>query len=174
MQKIKSRATQSLLAIAGYDPSAGAGVLLDIAVFRQLGYRGMGVLTAVTAQNTQKVIEWRCLPAQFVLRQFETLAGEVSFAGIKVGMVGSRKNLQVLGRILAENKNIPIVVDPVFRSSSGTWLLEREAIPAYISQMRGKISVLMPNVAEAGLLSGHDVKNLEEMKDAAKKISDLV
>lgn len=170
---MKSRAAKILLSITGYDPSSGAGVLLDIAVFRHLGYRGMGVLTAVTAQNTQKVMEFRCLPAQFILSQYKTLAGEISFAGIKVGMVGCRKTLRVLGHILSDNKNIPVVVDPVFRSSSGTWLLEKEAIPSYISQIKGKISVLMPNLAEAALICGHSVRNLEEMKEAAKKISAL-
>jgi hydroxymethylpyrimidine/phosphomethylpyrimidine kinase len=171
---MKSRTTKALLSIAGYDPSSGAGVLLDIAVFRHLSYRGMAILTAVTAQNTQKVKEFRCLPPQFILSQYQTLAGEISFAGIKVGMVGCRKNLRVLGRILEENKNIPIVVDPVFRSSSGTWLLEKEAIPAYISRIKGKISVLMPNLTEAALICGHSVRNLEEMKEAARKIYDLV
>ena len=174
MKKTKLSGPKSLLSIAGYDPSAGAGVLLDIAVFRQLGYRGVGILTAVTAQNTQEVREFRCLPARYILSQYNTLAREVPFAGIKVGIVGCRKNLRVLGRILLENKNIPVVVDPVFRSSSGAWFLEREAIPSYISQIRGKISVLMPNLAEAALIWGRSVKNLEDMKEAARKISGLI
>jgi hydroxymethylpyrimidine/phosphomethylpyrimidine kinase len=167
-------APKALLSIAGYDPSSGAGVLLDSAVFRQLGYRGMGVLTAVTVQNTEKVKTFRCLPALFILSQYKTLAEEISFAGIKVGMVGCRKNLPVLGRILTENRTIPIVVDPVFRSSSGTWLLEKEAISSYISEVRGKISILTPNLSEAALVSGQNVKNLKGMKEASRIIADLV
>jgi hydroxymethylpyrimidine/phosphomethylpyrimidine kinase len=171
---MSARVTKTLLSVAGFDPSAGAGVLLDVAVFRHLGYPGMGVLTAVTAQNTRGVKEFRCLPLRFILSQYTALTREVSFAGIKVGMMGCRKNLRVLGRILSNHKNIPVVADPVLRSSSGTWLLERAAVPSYISQVRGKISLLTPNLAEAALISGKRVKNLEEMKEAARKISDLV
>jgi hydroxymethylpyrimidine/phosphomethylpyrimidine kinase len=166
--------TKTLLTLAGFDPSGGAGVLLDIAVFRRLGCRGMGVLTAVTAQNTQGVKEFLCLPLRFILSQYTALTREVSFAGIKVGMMGCRKNLRILGRILSDSKNIPTVVDPVFRSSSGAWLLERAALPSYVSQVRGRISLLTPNLAEAALISGQRVRNLEQMKEAARKISDLI
>ncbi len=167
-------ATRPLLSIAGYDPSSGAGVLLDLALFRRFGYRGMGVLTAVTVQNTRKVKEFRCLPAPFISSQYRTLAEEISFAGIKVGMIGCRKNLPVLSAILAENNDIPVVADPVFRSTSGAWLLEKKAIPSFVSKIRGKISVLTPNLEEAGLICGCRVKNLEEMKEAARIISDRV
>ncbi len=166
--------TKPLLSVAGYDPSSGAGVLLDLALFRRFGYRGMAVLTAVTAQNTRELREFRCLPAHFIWSQYQTLVEEVSFAGIKVGMIGCGKNLPVLSAILGENENIPVVVDPVFRSTSGTWLLEKEAIPSFVSEIRGKISVLTPNLREAGLICGRRVRNLEEMKEAARIISDRV
>ena len=165
---------ETLLSIAGYDPSSGAGTLLDLAVFRRFGYRGMSVLTAVTAQNTQSVAGYRCLPAAFVLSQYKTLVKETSFSGIKVGMVGCRKNVLVLSRILAENRNIPVVVDPVFRSSSGAWLLEKIGIPSFVSKIRGMISLLTPNLAEAALLSGRSVRNRKEMEEAARIISGLV
>lgn len=165
---------KALLSVAGYDPSSGAGVLLDIAVFGRLGFLGTGILTAVTAQNPAEVREFRCLPAAFLFSQFRTLVDQVPLSGIKVGMLGCRKNIPALGRILSESQRLPIVVDPVFRSSSGKWLLEKEAIPFYIKQLRGRTTVLTPNLDEAALLSGRKVRNLEEMKDAAKKISDLV
>jgi hydroxymethylpyrimidine/phosphomethylpyrimidine kinase len=107
------------------------------------------------------------------LHQYRALAEEISFGGIKVGMVGCRKNLRALGHVLSEIKSIPVVVDPVFRSSSGTWLLEKETISAYIAKIRGRIFVLTPNLAEAALISGQSVKSFQEMKEAARKISDL-
>ena len=39
------------LSIAGFDPSAGAGVLADIKAFEQNGVYGMGVVSALTFQN---------------------------------------------------------------------------------------------------------------------------
>ncbi len=174
MARWTSSQTKTLLSIAGYDPSSGAGVSLDLAVFRKVGFAGMGILTATTAQNTRTVVAYTSPPSRFLLLQYETLRREVSFSGIKTGMVGYRRNIPVISRILDEHRNIPTVIDPVFRSSSGAWLLEKEAVPFYISHLKGKISVITPNLEEAGLISGHKVRNLPEMKNAASVIADLV
>jgi len=163
-----------LLSIAGYDPSSGAGSLLDIAVFHRFGFLGAGILTAVTAQNSRRVTDVRCLGGGFMLSQYKTLMQEISPAGIKVGMLGGRQNIPALGRILGRHPSIPIVVDPVFRSTSGRWLLERESLSQYLSQIKGRISVLTPNLFEAGLISGRIPKNPEEMKEAAQKIVDRI
>jgi hydroxymethylpyrimidine/phosphomethylpyrimidine kinase len=163
-----------LLTIAGYDPSAGAGVLLDIAVFRRLGFPGAGILTAVTAQNSRRVTAVSCLGAPFLVKQYEALVQDIAPAGIKVGVLGCRRNIPALGRILARHLDIPVVVDPVFRSSSGRWLLEREAIPSFVSRIRGRISVLTPNLAEAALISGLSPKNPGEMKEAARRVADRI
>jgi hydroxymethylpyrimidine kinase/phosphomethylpyrimidine kinase len=163
-----------LLSIAGYDPSAGAGALLDVSVFRRFGFAGTAILTAVTAQNTQGVEEMRCLAARFLNRQHRTLVKDFAIAGIKVGMIGCRKNIPALGRILAEHADIPIVVDPVFRSSSGRWLLERKAVPEFALALRGRLSLLTPNLDEAELIARYKVRDLNGMKEAAARIFDLV
>lgn len=85
-------------------------------------------------------------------------------------MVGSKDNFQVISKILSRNKNIPRVVDPVFKSSSGAWLLKKEFIRGYISAIGGKASLLIPNLEEAQLISGNRIKNLEDFKAAAEKI----
>lgn len=162
---------RALLSIAGYDPSGGAGVLADVAVFRKLGFAGTGILTAVTAQNTKRVDEFLCLPPRFLERQYRTLARDIQLSGIKVGMLGGRKNLPVLSRILGECKRLPIVADPVFRASSGRWLLEKTSVRSYLAAVRGRISVLTPNLAEATLISGRAVGNVREMKEAARIIA---
>ena len=78
---------KALLSIAGYDPSGGAGVLLDVAVFRRFGYLGTGLLTAVTAQNSRTVEGVRCLDGRFLLQQYRTLVRDVDLAGIKIGLL---------------------------------------------------------------------------------------
>jgi hydroxymethylpyrimidine/phosphomethylpyrimidine kinase len=163
-----------LLSIAGYDPSAGAGALLDVAVFRRFGFAGTAILTAVTAQNTQRVEELRCLPARFLGRQYRALTKDLAVAGIKVGMIGCQENIPALERILARHIHIPIVADPVFRSSSGRWLLERKAVSDLALALRGRLSLLTPNLDEAELLSRRKVKDLDGMKEAAARIFDLI
>jgi len=170
-RRVKARV---LLSIAGYDPSGGAGVLADVAVFRHLGFAGTGILTAVTAQNTRRVDEFLCLPARFLETQYRTLARDIRVSGIKVGMLGGRKNLPVLSRILGESQKLPIVADPVFRSSSGRWLLEKTSVKAYISAVRGKISVLTPNLAEAKMITGRRLGNTRQMKEAARIIAAFI
>jgi hydroxymethylpyrimidine/phosphomethylpyrimidine kinase len=163
-----------LLSIAGYDPSGGAGVLLDIAVFRHFGFPGAGLLTAVTAQNSRTVTAVRSLGGPFLYRQYETLVQDRDVAGIKVGMIGGPGNIKALKRILVNHRGLPTVVDPVFRSSSGRWLLEKESVRGYLDQIKGRITLLTPNLDEASLISGQRLKKSEDMKTAARKICDRV
>jgi hydroxymethylpyrimidine kinase/phosphomethylpyrimidine kinase len=166
--------TKVLLSIAGYDPSGGAGILLDIAVFRRFGFPGAGLLTAVTAQNSRTVAAVRCLAGPFLYRQYETLLQDVDLSGIKVGMLGGPGNIAMLDRILANHEGLPVVVDPVFRSSSGRWLLDKRAVRSYLDRIKGRITLLTPNLDEASLIFGHRLKKPEDMKVAARWIVDLI
>lgn len=162
-----------LLSVAGYDPTSGAGVSLDSKVFQLLGFQGMAVLTSITSQNTKGVKKVHCLPPDLLWDQYQTLLEDVSFSGIKVGMVGCGENTEIIKRILENNPNIQKVVDPVFKSSSGAWLLERDSVPSYISEISGKASLLTPNLEEASMISGIKIENTEDMKKAAKRIFSL-
>lgn len=162
-----------LLSVAGYDPTSGAGVSLDLKVFQLIGFQGMAVLTSITSQNTKGVKKVHCLPPDLLWDQYQTLLEDVSFSGIKVGMVGCGENTEIIKRILENNPNIQKVVDPVFKSSSGAWLLERDSVPSYISEISGKASLLTPNLEEAGMISGMKIENIEDMKKAAKIIFSL-
>jgi hydroxymethylpyrimidine kinase/phosphomethylpyrimidine kinase len=161
-----------LVSVAGFDPSAGAGVLLDLAVFRSLGFRGMAVLTALTVQDTRKVFAVRPLPAPLILSQYRTLARDVSVAGVKVGMLGSGANLKAAARILAAASGLPRVVDPVLRSSSGAWLLDRGSLRAFLPAVKGRLSLLTPNLEEASLLSGLKIATVEDMEAAARRLAE--
>lgn len=162
-----------LLSVAGYDPTSAAGVSLDLKVFQLLGFQGMAVLTSITSQNTKGVKKVHCLPPDLLWDQYQTLLEDVSFSGIKVGMVGCGENTEIIKRILENNPNIQKVVDPVFKSSSGAWLLERDSVPSYISEISGKASLLTPNLEEASMISGINIENIEDMKKAAKRIFSL-
>ena len=54
------------LTIAGSDSSGGAGIQADLKTFAALGCYGMSVLTALTAQNTQKVSAIHAVPPDFI------------------------------------------------------------------------------------------------------------
>jgi len=159
-----------LLTIAGFDPSAGAGVFLDLKVFARLGFQGVAALTGVTVQNTELVKSVHPCPPDLLLRQYRTLVEDVDLRGIKVGMAATESQLKAIAGILRENRDIPRVIDPAFRSSSGAWLLEHEAVPLFLRRIGKDATVLTPNLDEAGRLSGTVVRNLPEMIAAAKAI----
>jgi hydroxymethylpyrimidine/phosphomethylpyrimidine kinase len=163
--------TAALLSIAGYDPTAGAGVLLDTAVFRRFGYHGLGIITSVTVQNTVGVKAFSCLRSPSLGAQYRALAEDVKLSGLKVGMLGCRENILPVARILREQELVPRVIDPVLRSSSGRWLLEKQAVPGLVPMFRDLFSVWTPNMDEAGWLSGAASGSLESMKEAAVRIA---
>jgi hydroxymethylpyrimidine/phosphomethylpyrimidine kinase len=166
----RRRRERTLVSLAGCDPSAGAGVLLDMKVFERFGFHGAGIITALTAQNTGTVKGVYPISAAVVKKEHSVLVSDVRPAGIKVGLLGSRENLPVIAAILAGHKTIPRVVDPVFRSSSGAWLFEKGAIRLFCASMRKRATVLTPNLEEAGRLAGGKIETVAEMKDAALAI----
>jgi hydroxymethylpyrimidine/phosphomethylpyrimidine kinase len=164
---------KNLLSIAGYDPTSGAGVTLDLKVFQKYGYYGMGVLTSLTSQNTQTVKKVQCPSPRFIFDQYRHLRADVEFSGIKIGMIGCTENINIIAKILSDNPKIPIVIDPVFKATGGNWLLEKKSIPGYIAKIRAKASLITPNLAEAEWISGLKVRNVEEMQTSAEKIHAL-
>lgn len=163
----KERLPPTLVTIAGFDPSGGAGVILDLKVFENLGFAGGAVVTAATAQNSSRVAGRFDLPARAIRAQFDSLAGDVRLAGIKTGMLGGLAALSAVAGILASHPEVPRVVDPVFRSSSGATLLDPAAVDIFLPALRGRATLLTPNLDEATALTGVPVRDIGQMKAAA-------
>lgn len=161
---------KNLVSIAGWDPSAGAGALLDLRVFERLGQRGFGVLTAVTAQSPSRVAAVFPVTARAVAGQFQALAESLEIGGIKVGMLGTAANLRAAAAILGRYEGLPRVIDPILKSSSGAPLLERKAWPRFLEAVEGRASLITPNLDEASALSGLPVPDEAGMRRAAEKI----
>jgi hydroxymethylpyrimidine/phosphomethylpyrimidine kinase len=159
-----------LLTVAGFDPASGAGLSLDLKVFSRYGYYGMAVITSLTVQNSQGVKKIHCPSPRFVWDQYKHLQEDVDFSGIKVGMLGSEDNILTVSKILSDNPEKPRIIDPVFKSSSGSWLLEKKSIQVYMDKIKGKASLLTPNLMEAEWISGLRIQKKEEMLRAAEKI----
>jgi hydroxymethylpyrimidine/phosphomethylpyrimidine kinase len=162
-----------LLTFAGFDPSSGAGVLLDVNTFRANGFHGTAILTSLTAQNTEGVLSIFRPPPEFVGEQYRALQEDMTLSGIKIGMLGSVENLSLLSIVLNDNADVPKVVDPVFRSTSGTWLFDKNEIPNFIEHIKGKVTLITPNTHEATLIANVSIKDIEGMKTAAEKIYGL-
>ncbi len=162
-----------LLTVAGFDPSSGAGATLDLKVFSYFGFYGLAILTSVTVQNSYKVYEFLSLPANLVRKKYQKLKIDFKISGLKIGMLGRASIIPVVEEIVSENRHLPIVVDPVLRSSSGRWLLERNRIFEYLKAIKGKIKLITPNLIEASLITGQKIRTLPDMKDSARKIAEI-
>ena len=159
-----------LLAAAGFDPTGAAGLLLDIRVFNAHGWTGMGLVTAVTAQNTLEVFEIQCTCPQSLKKQYVALRKDAAVSGIKIGMLGCAEHLEVLEYIIDGLPHIPVVVDTVFRSGSGTPLFPEDKVGKFLKSFKGRAAVITPNLNEASMLAGYTVDSPASMKEAAEII----
>jgi hydroxymethylpyrimidine/phosphomethylpyrimidine kinase len=154
------------LSIAGSDPTGGAGLQLDLQVFRALGVHGAGAVTALTIQDTKRV--HRVLPAfpSVVMDQLRVLLADLAPQAIKLGMLASDDVLRSVALAL-EGRRAPLVIDPVLAASDGTPLLERRAWPGLVELMRGA-ALVTPNLPEAEALTGRDASSRRGTEAAAR------
>jgi hydroxymethylpyrimidine kinase/phosphomethylpyrimidine kinase len=158
------------MAIAGLDPSGGAGLLADIKTIAAFGCYGVGAATSITFQNTKGVFGARHAGAAEIRAQVEALFDDFSISAIKTGMLPTVEAVEAVAAILATRPGLPLVVDPVAVSSSGYRLVEEGAIDAAARMLFPLATVVTPNCDEAALLSGIAIKDSETMERAAEKI----
>lgn len=146
-----------ILSIAGSDPSGGAGIQADLKTIASLGCYGMCALTALTAQNTKGVSGIHITPTDFFRSQLQALWEDVDIDAIKIGMLGNREIINALYEELKDERiqNIPIVIDPVMVSTSGSLLLTHDSIVDLIKLLLPKCYLLTPNLPEAKQLLEH-------------------
>jgi len=153
------------LVIAGLDPSAGAGLVLDAFVFARLGYAPSTVVTTVTAQNSAA---FRCaapVEASLLADQIEAVRAEGPFACVKVGAIGSAGNARLLGSLLRK-LGAPVVIDPVLASSSGGDLVDGADVVT-LDALCSAATVVTPNGEEAAWLAGiGDARDLATAQEA--------
>jgi hydroxymethylpyrimidine/phosphomethylpyrimidine kinase len=162
-----------LLTIAGFDPSCGAGVAADLKTFAAYGCYGVAAITSLTVQNTQGIEAVHNTPGAELREQLEILAKDCEIAAVKVGMLGNRGNAVSVGEFLDANKFAIVVHDPVMKSSSGTELLDAGGIKYIATELLKRATVVTPNVDEAEVLTGMEIKDVAAMEAAARKLVEM-
>jgi hydroxymethylpyrimidine/phosphomethylpyrimidine kinase len=162
-----------LLTIAGFDPSCGAGTVADLKTFAAHGCYGVAAITSMTVQNTQEVESVHNTPSAELRGQLEVLAKDCEIAAVKIGMLGNRGNAVAVGEFLDAHKFATVVHDPVMKSSSGTELLDAGGVKYVATELLKRSSVITPNVPEAEILSGLEIKDVAGMEAAARKIVEM-
>jgi hydroxymethylpyrimidine/phosphomethylpyrimidine kinase len=163
----------TILAIAGLDPSGGAGIAADLLTVAAYRHHGAAVVTSITAQNTVGIQAIYDLPMEFVAQQIESVVSDIEIDAVKIGMLGTARTVTILATLIQSLGLRNVVLDPVLRSTSGTPLLEKKGIAALREKLIPVTDVVTPNMEEASILSGLNVVDLPSMKEAARAIHKL-
>jgi hydroxymethylpyrimidine/phosphomethylpyrimidine kinase len=158
------------LTIAGSDSGGGAGIQADLKTFAALGVHGTSALTCVTAQNPKRVLAIQACQPEIVRGQIDAVVEELLPSAIKTGMLYSAEIIRVVVDSLKGIRSIPLVVDPVMISTSGSRLLKPSAIKLLKSRLLPLATLVTPNLDEAKILTGRHLKSIEDLRAAAKQI----
>jgi hydroxymethylpyrimidine/phosphomethylpyrimidine kinase len=158
------------LTIAGSDSGAGAGIQADLKTFAALGVYGTCAITAITAQNTQRVSEVFELPPGLVAAQIDAVVSDIGADAVKTGMLASAQIIEVVAAKVREHDLRPLVVDPVMVAKSGDRLLREDAIDVLRSQLLPLATVLTPNLPEAEVLLGRRLETWDDVCAGAKEL----
>jgi len=163
---------QTVLTIAGYDPSSGAGVTADLMVFAAHALFGTSCITNLTVQSTVGVLGTHPVAAETVRATLDYLYADLPPKGIKIGMLGTALVVAAVADFLAQlrgqGNRIPVVLDPVLRSSSGRQLLDANGVTLLRERLLPLVDWVTPNLDELGLLSGMPVSGRDDLPEAAR------
>jgi hydroxymethylpyrimidine/phosphomethylpyrimidine kinase len=162
---------KTMLTIAGFDPSSGAGITADLAVFAAERCFGTSCITALTVQSTIGVQATEAVPGDIIAATLDCLDADLPPAGIKIGMLATPEAVEAVAAylegVLRERSETPIVLDPVLRSSSGRELLNRQGIDAMKNRLLPLAGWITPNLAELSVLLDRPVGTAAEMEAGA-------
>ncbi|WP_428326610.1 bifunctional hydroxymethylpyrimidine kinase/phosphomethylpyrimidine kinase [Nitrosopumilus sp.] len=162
----------NILSIGGSDPSSGAGIQSDIKVFSELGAHTLTAITAITSQNTSKFGITEPVSPNMLKKQLESLFSDFKIDGIKIGMVYNSKIIKVIYKQLKKLK-IPIVVDPVIKSTTGGSLIENNAKSDFQKYIIPLATIITPNKSEAEFLTKMKFSTKNTPEKVAKTIQDM-
>jgi hydroxymethylpyrimidine/phosphomethylpyrimidine kinase len=163
----------SAVTIAGSDSGGGAGIQADLLTFAAHGVYGATVIVAGTAQNTRGIASVAPFPARFVAEQLEAVLSDLAPRAVKIGMLYDAARVRAVASGVRRHRPPNVVVDPVFRASSGAALLS----PAGVRELRRTLlplaDLVTPNLEEAALLAGMEIATDSDRREAARRIARL-
>lgn len=162
-----------VLTIAGFDPSSGAGVSADIKTIAAHGCYGVAAITVLTAQSTTGVFQLEPAKPEILKASLDALHNDLKVSAVHIGMLGGAPAAAAVAGFIERSQLPNVVLDPVLSSTSGTTLLDDAGRRILVNQLLPLTSVITPNAQEAGLLTGLEVANVDDMKMAAQRLREM-
>lgn len=160
-----------ILAIAGSDPSGGAGIQADLKTFTVLGVYGGAVITCLTAQNTTGVYSYQPVDSGLVKKQIGLILDDMAVSHIKIGMVGTAEVAESIGEALVDYAG-EVIYDPVLYASTGQPLMDAAGLTALNDHIVSKATVITPNIAELVMLAHKKAASCKLVHEAASELFD--
>jgi len=157
----------TILAIAGSDPTGGAGIQADLKTTTAIGVYGAAAITCITVQNSLGVSRVEPLSPDLIEQQITSVLSDHFVSHIKIGMVGTLTIAKTIGKILNSFQG-ETVYDPVLVSSSGQELFEPVSLGKLKSELIAKVTILTPNLPELSALTGKEILNEKQAISATK------
>ena len=162
----------NLLSIGGSDPSSGAGIQSDVKAFAEFNAHGLTVITAITSQNTSSFGMVESVSQKILKNQLKSIMSDFKIDGIKIGMVFNSQTIKTIYTQLKKSK-IPIVVDPVIKSTTGGVLIEKSAINDFQKYIIPLATVITPNKFEAEILAKKKINSKNTIQKIARIIQKM-
>jgi hydroxymethylpyrimidine/phosphomethylpyrimidine kinase len=159
-----------ILTIAGSDSGGGAGVEADIKTISSMGLHPACAITSVTSQNTTGVLSAYDLPCEVISSQADAVCDDMDIKWAKSGMLSSSAIISTVAEIVKKH-GLKLVVDPVMSAEAGGDLLRKDAVSTLKDELLPLSEVVTPNINEAIILSGMQIRSVDDAKEAAKIIS---
>ena len=167
------KSVRKALTIAGSDSGAGAGIQADLKTFAALGVYGTSALTAITAQNTLGVTQVLALSPGLVGAQIDAILEDIGAHAVKTGMLANAGIIRAIAGKVRHHRLKNLVVDPVMVATSGDLLIQKNAVAALRAELLPLAAVVTPNIPEAEVLTGMQIRTARDIENAARRMIDM-
>lgn len=164
---------KKVLSIAGSDCSGGAGIQADLKTFSAHGVYGMSAIVSVVAENTSRVIDIQDITPAMIEKQIDAVFEDIEVDAVKIGMLSQISCMEAVAKKLRQYTPSNIVIDPVMYAKNGCALMNPESIETLIKIIFPLADLITPNIPEAKKIAGMEIKNVEDMKRAARVIHQM-
>ena len=161
------------LTIAGSDSSGGAGIQADLKTFAALGVYGTSAITAITAQNTLGIAAITPVAPEMVAAQIDAVVSDFGADAVKIGMLATGANVEVVADAIERHGLTNVVLDPVMIASHGASLLDDAGVAMLRDRLLALVTIVTPNLSEAAALTGLPVGTPQEMFVAAARLTEM-
>ncbi len=163
-----------MLICAGSDSGGGAGIQADIKAVTALDGFAMTAITALTAQNTLGVQGVLGIEPGFIRAQIASVLDDLGADAVKTGMLHDSPTIEaVCDEVASRAPGVPLVADPVMVAKGGHRLLAADAVETLKRRLLPLATLITPNIPEAEVLSGREIRDETEMRAAAETMLTL-